>query len=177
MLVVYVDDFRMAGPTQYLTQLWNDIKTSIQLGDVETSGKFLGCECKLFTRVFPAGGDPWRDYTPKSNEKLINANCIEYDMESFLSSCVEKYCELAKMKRESLKKVNTPFIDEAVADKEWEKTVDNQIKDGKLDEKQILEISNKSDNHYDASVIMASPAKAANRIKNRLAGKEKIVTK
>jgi predicted AAA+ superfamily ATPase len=56
-------------------------------------------------------------------------------MESFLNSCVEKYCELAKIKRESRKKVNTPFIDEAIADKEWEKTVDNQIKDGKLDEK------------------------------------------
>ena len=69
------------------------------------------------------------------------------------------------------------FMDEAIADKEWEKTVDNQIKEGKLDEKQILEISNKSDNHYDASVIMASPAKAANKIKNRLAGKEEIVTK
>ena len=89
MLVVYVDDFRMAGPTQHLTQLWNDIKTSIKLGDVETSGKFLGCECKLFTRVFPAGGDPWRDYTPESNENLIKAICIEYDMESFLNSCVE----------------------------------------------------------------------------------------
>ena len=101
---------------------------------------------------------------------------IEYDMESFLSSCVDKYCELAKIKRESLKKVNTPFIDEAIADKEWENSIDNKIKEGKLDEKQIIEISNGSDNQYDASVIMATPAKSA-KIRNRLAGKEKIVSK
>ena len=42
-------------------------------------------------------------------------------MEHFLDSCVERYCELAGVNRSTLKKANTPFIDEAQADKEWDK--------------------------------------------------------
>ena len=43
---------------------------------------------------------------------------MEYDMEPFLDSCVERYCELAKIPRSSLKWVKTPFIDEREAMKQ-----------------------------------------------------------
>ena len=39
-------------------------------------------------------------------------------MESFLDSCVEKFCHLAQYKRADLKPATTPFIDEAKAQKE-----------------------------------------------------------
>ena len=126
-LVVYVDDFRMAGPEKSLPKMWEAIRGRIKLGETERSGKFLGCECTLLTREFPAGGDPWRDFTPAPGMKLITANCIEYNMEHFLSQSVDIYCTLAKISRASLKKVSTPFIDEAQADREWEKFVDNSL--------------------------------------------------
>ena len=34
-------------------------------------------------------------------------------MSEFLSNCVDKYCNLAKISRASLRKVDTPFIDES----------------------------------------------------------------
>ena len=47
-------------------------------------------------------------------------NHIEYDMEEFLSSCVDRYCELAGANRSNLRSVPTPFIDEASSVKEEE---------------------------------------------------------
>ena len=132
MLVVYVDDFRMAGPATVLPKLWKAIRDNIKLSDPETNGKFLGCECTVFEHEFPAGGDPWRDFQRTPGMKIVKANCMEYNMESFLSSCVDKYCELAKVKRESLKKVCTPFIDESMADKEWDSLQDALAEKGEL---------------------------------------------
>ena len=74
---------------------------------------------------FPWGGDPWRDFTPVPGQPLAKANCIEYNMEHFLDSCVDKYCDLAGVSRSSLKHASTPFIDEAQADKEWDTMQDN----------------------------------------------------
>jgi hypothetical protein len=74
MLVVYVDDFRMAGPAANIPLLWADIRTRIKFGEAERSGKFLGCECTLLTRDFPAGGTPGEILHPfrvKSSSELI----------------------------------------------------------------------------------------------------------
>jgi hypothetical protein len=107
--------------------MWEAIRKKIKLGTVERSGKFLGCECTLIRREFPAGGDPWRNFEKTPGMKLITANCVEYNMEHFLTQSVEIYCTLAKISRASLKKVQTPFIDEAQADREWEKFVDSSL--------------------------------------------------
>ena len=40
-------------------------------------------------------------------------------MKGFLSQCVDKYCELAKVDRTILKRCDTPFLDEAKLDQEW----------------------------------------------------------
>ena len=42
-------------------------------------------------------------------------NVMTYDMRDFLVSCVDKYCELAKVSRSSLKHVSTPFHENRLA--------------------------------------------------------------
>ena len=42
-------------------------------------------------------------------------NIVEYDMSDFLKSCVDAYCELAKVSVSLLSKVSTPFIGSKVA--------------------------------------------------------------
>ena len=41
-------------------------------------------------------------------------NLVRYDMSSFLDSCVDVYCDLAKVSRESLKHVATPFTEAGI---------------------------------------------------------------
>ena len=52
-------------------------------------------------------------------QQICTANGIAYCMKDFLSQCVDRYCELAKIKRETLKKADTPFRDEPKLDQEW----------------------------------------------------------
>ena len=52
---------------------------------------------------------------------MIKVTCVEYDMKDFLTSCVTKYCDLAKVDPKSLRKVDTPFI---TAPPEKEKSLD-----------------------------------------------------
>ena len=48
-----------------------------------------------------------------SMEKPVNI--MTYDMRDFLISCVDRYCELAKVSRQSLATVPTPFSENRVA--------------------------------------------------------------
>jgi hypothetical protein len=61
LLTIYVDDFKLAGPSKALPKLWKEMRERITLSDPTKSGKFLGCDCKQFTHTFPAGGDPWQN--------------------------------------------------------------------------------------------------------------------
>ena len=120
-MIVYVDDFKLSGPKKNLPAAWETIRTKIKTSDPTPSGKFLGCEHELHTLSFPDGGDPWRKYSLaelKNATKTVHANAVTYNMESFLDSCVEKFCHLAKCKRSDLKPATTPFINEALAQKE-----------------------------------------------------------
>ena len=42
-------------------------------------------------------------------------NCVYYDMRDFLSSCVDAYCDLAKVKRKDLRKASTPIRELRIA--------------------------------------------------------------
>ena len=42
-------------------------------------------------------------------------NLARYDMSSFLESCVDAYCELAKVKKDQLPNVATPFTGAGIA--------------------------------------------------------------
>ena len=45
-------------------------------------------------------------------KKEMTYRCIQYDMSDFINQCVDKYCELANVKRSTLKSVPTPFIND-----------------------------------------------------------------
>ena len=49
----------------------------------------------------------------KCMEKPVNI--VKYNMRNFLESCVEAYCQLAKVDKSSLRRVSTPFHDSKVA--------------------------------------------------------------
>ena len=55
-------------------------------------------------------------------------NLVRYDMSDFLGSCVENYCNLAKVSPSSLKEAPTPFTDAGIA----QPTLSEDEKPGKL---------------------------------------------
>lgn len=55
MLILCVDNFRMAGPGKALQKLWSAIRSHIELSDPASPGKFLGCDCNLQTQHHPSG--------------------------------------------------------------------------------------------------------------------------
>ena len=56
-------------------------------------------------------------------------NVVYYDMNDFLSSCVDAYCDLAKVNRKDLKRVCTPFHDLRIArPREDEKEPEGRLK-------------------------------------------------
>ena len=101
------------------------LRAQIALSEPVEGGKFLGCHAKAGTKSFPMGGDPWADFaegdlkSAAKDGRLATANCIEYDMESFFLSCVNKYCEVAGTTRDKLAHAATPFLDEARLDREF----------------------------------------------------------
>ena len=80
-VVVYVDDFKLAGPPQGLTLCWKLISKGLKIGDPEPTGLYLGCKRVLRERPRVPGGPPLR--------------CIEYNMDELLASCMDRYKELA----------------------------------------------------------------------------------
>ena len=55
-------------------------------------------------------------------------NLVRYDMSSFLESCVDAYCELAKVKKDQLPNVATPFTEAGIA----RPTLDDKETPGRL---------------------------------------------
>ena len=102
VLSVYVDDFKMSGPTKNLAKGWNLIRhqAGLVLEDPLPAHLYLGCIHEKRT-VQLAGGR--------------SAQAVVYNMESYFASAVSKYCKLAQSlvgKEIKLKKVATPFLPE-----------------------------------------------------------------
>jgi len=95
-LVVYVDDFKLAGPTANLKEGWELIRSSIKTDEPHSLGIFLGCKHKSFEKVLPECGTKVRG--------------VEYNMEDFLRSCVDRYRELTGVT--TLRRAVTPFLPE-----------------------------------------------------------------
>ena len=95
LLVVYVDDFKMAGPAGSLSEGWKLIRQGLTMEEPEKLGVFLGCN-HVRQEVKLADGR--------------TAVQMRYEMESFMRSCVELYKELAPSSR--LRTVDTPFLPE-----------------------------------------------------------------
>jgi len=109
VLILYVDDFKISAPSEHHDQLWADIQENfvhpvtgkktmgIEIDEITAPEKFLGCLHTVGENVSPITGKKCRTMT--------------YDMSEFADSCVKLYCELAKVDRNKLKKVPTPFLD------------------------------------------------------------------
>ena len=112
----------MSGPIATIQTAWATIRKHFKTSDPIRSGRFLGCDHKRYPKVIPTGGNPWLDFPQPKDGKVpqgcVRVNVMEYDMEAFLDSCVDKYCELANVKRSTLAYVDTPFINEHEAIKQ-----------------------------------------------------------
>ena len=49
MLVIYVDDFKLAAPLKHEERLWKELQTVIKLDDPTPPDRFLGCYTRPFT--------------------------------------------------------------------------------------------------------------------------------
>ena len=96
LLVVYVDDLKMAGPESSMKKGWSMLRSKLDLEPETDLGLYLGCQ-------LVRGETKLKDGTKVST--------ITYDMESFLEQSVQKYLEIVG-KDVVLKKVPTPSLPE-----------------------------------------------------------------
>ena len=92
-LVIYVDDFKMAGPKSNLSSGWSLLQKGLVIETPVPIGVYLGCGHEEGTTKV---GD-------------IVARTMTYNMEDFLTSCVDRYLELAR-NGVKLRSVATPFL-------------------------------------------------------------------
>jgi len=155
MLVVYVDDFKMSGPKQNLSKGWELIGKHIRLETPSPLGRYLGCHHRAYStdilkRYNPSGSYPSlpellydkiafpkgaqkKKISPRLNQPStgqggwVKANFIKYDMKDFLEQCVEKYQKLSE-NRVTLRRVDTPFLDEAKEIDEYDENNPGKLK-------------------------------------------------
>ena len=89
LMIVYVDDFKLAGPPDGVDACWKLIRDSkikeedgfvapaIVLGPTEPVGHFLGCA--------------HHPYYDKPTAEGGKANVMVYEMHKFMRSCLERY--------------------------------------------------------------------------------------
>ena len=95
LLVIYVDDFKLAGPKDKLKLGWDLVKSVIDLDEPHDPDLYLGCVHKF--------------HSMRVDD--VDYNVVEYDHENFLKSCVDLYLQLAP-KGTKLKTAWTPFVEE-----------------------------------------------------------------
>ena len=100
LLVVYVDDLKMAGPESSMKQGWAMLCSKLDLEPETDLGLYLGCQ-------LVRGETKLKDGTKVST--------ITYDMESFLEQSVQKYLGIVG-KDTILKKAPTPSLPEEAKD-------------------------------------------------------------
>ena len=60
LLVVYVDDFKMAGPTANLEKAWASVKAAVNIGDPEPYDRYFGCTHREFQNIrLPSQAHPF----------------------------------------------------------------------------------------------------------------------
>ena len=126
LLIVYVDDMKLAGPTEHMAATWKalgkNIKLEVPKGDTTAKAEkkngqdkdaskddgadevlskmtFLGCTLKRFER--------------RVGKKTLQ--CIEYDVEDSLKKALDKYEEVVESltgKRVGYHDASTPFLEE-----------------------------------------------------------------
>ena len=110
ILSVYVDDFKMAGPSANLAAGWSLIRSKIKMDDPTNMEHFLGCTHRSGHAKLDSG---------------VVVRTMTYDMQCFLEACLDLYTSLTG-KPPKFRPVPTPFLEEgpheagvAVADGPW----------------------------------------------------------
>ena len=96
LLVIYVDDLKLAGPDENLKKGWEMLRSKLNIEPESDVGLYLGC-------VLSKGSTKLHDGTPVST--------MTYDMEDLLKLSVERYLEIVG-KDAKLKHVSTPSLPE-----------------------------------------------------------------
>ena len=96
LLVIYVDDLKLAGPEENLTKGWEMLRSKLNIEPETDLGLYLGC-------ILSKGSSKLHDGTPVST--------MTYDMEGLLKLSVEKYLDIVG-KDTKLKHVSTPSLPE-----------------------------------------------------------------
>ena len=96
-LMVYVDDFKMAGPSDNFAKGWSLIRQKMKTDEPHAVTKCLRCE--HLVRDTNVGGVP--------------AKQMEYNMRPFFEQCVDSYFTLTKKTIDTLKPATAPFLDES----------------------------------------------------------------
>ena len=104
-LMVYVDDFKMAGPAGNLAEGWALVRSVIKTEDPKPIDRCLGCK------------------HVRTDGKLPNGHKVTFctwDMQSSLRAALDRYVELAQDYGfdPKLKQVPTPFLEESVLDED-----------------------------------------------------------
>ena len=120
--MVYVDDFKLVGLQTNLEKGWCLLrKAGLHLDPPTPLGDHLGCgqqphkvsakeaQNRLSKHIHPLLERA--EATTASTEFGKEVRATRYDMRGFFEQCVDVYCDLAKVKRESLRKATTPSID------------------------------------------------------------------
>ena len=68
-LIVYVDDFKMAGPRVSLSEGWKLIRSGITTDDPVPVNRYLGCEHIVLESIIPEGSNPAHAAVPKPPPK------------------------------------------------------------------------------------------------------------
>ena len=96
LLVIYVDDLKLAGPEENLTKGWEMPRSKLNIEPETDLGLYLGC-------ILSKGSAKLNDGTPVST--------MTYDMEGLLKLSVEKYLDIVG-KDTKLKNASTPSLPE-----------------------------------------------------------------
>ena len=105
-LCVYVDDFKLSGPTGNLAKGWEMVKVALDIDPPEDAGLYLGCvhekeKLTITDPCFPKGSADFEVFSWNDGD--------------YLKSTVQRYCTLSKQitgQDVNLKWVATPFIPE-----------------------------------------------------------------
>ena len=100
-----------------MEQGWRLIRRGVKTEDPHPAGKYLGCSHSIITIHLPDGADPLQGVeggVPQRPTQLSGrpTRYMLYCMSDFLLQCVDLYVELADKQKCTLRKVETPFVDE-----------------------------------------------------------------
>ena len=141
VLSVYVDDFKLAGPTQNMKEGWRRIRSVIKMDEPTPLGKYLGCGHVLESRVLAEWADVFEthsvllkgaSYSSETGETVTEregrpsrrdgrpslatrskGRGVTYEMRGFMEQCVERYLDLSHTKRSALRHAPTPSLDDS----------------------------------------------------------------